>query len=228
METNKKRQLIETGILVIIVIVLTTVGLLFLRNHAEKEGKDLMKPMDEMSQTQTDEGIKNCINLDTRQSKRLIILNNILQKHKEQHEVTFLKLYKYHFTSMTLFLIFSILTTLSVFLITHEGWKGSSNLVKTFFIVCTALTSFFGLSLSTFEQEVSIHKNGKAFIDYNNLQKKLVNFCATAADMKGDSITFVKLHSEVMNEAKKLHDFYLEFDKQSVDTENMFSLEKKE
>ena len=228
MEATRKKQLIGIATIVIAVIILTGIGLLFLRNHAEKEGKDLMKPMDEISQIQTDKGVKNCVNTTDRQSESLIVLNSMLQKHKEQHEITFLKLYKYHFTSMTLFLIFSILSALMVFLITHEGWKGSSDIVKTLFIVFTAMTSFFGLSLSTFEQEVSIHQNGKAFINYNNLQKKLVNFCATASDMKGDSITFTQLHSEIMSEAKELHSFYLEFDEQSVDTQNMFDLKKKE
>lgn len=222
MEANRKKQLIGIATIVIAVVILTGIGLLLLRNYANTEGQALMKPMDEASSIHMKEGIKNCVNITDRQSERLIILNNIIQKHKEQHEITFLKLYTYHFTSMTLFLIFSILSALMVFLITHEGWKGASDLVKTLFIVFTAMTSFFGLSLSTFEQEISIDQNGKAFINYNNLQKKLMNFCATASDMKGDSITFTKLHSEIMSEAGELHDFYLKFDKESINTKNMF------
>jgi hypothetical protein len=230
MEVNtpaqKKKQLIESGLLIVVIIILTTVGLLFLRNHAAKEGRELMKPMDEVSQIHSDEGIKNCVNTTDVQSKRLIILNNALQKYKEQHEITFLKLYKYHFTSSTLFLIFSILSALALFIVTQEGWKNTSHFIKTLFLACTAMASFFGLSISTFEQKISIDQNADTYIKYDNLQKKLVNFCATSMTIEGDSIQFDKFHSKIMSEAKNMHGFYLEFDPESIDTSNMFNTNK--
>lgn len=224
-QTLKRKQLKESVLLIVTILILTTVGLLFLRNHAEKEGKDLMKPMDEVSVLHAEEGIKNCVNINEEQSQSLGKLNRALQKYKEQHEITFLKLYKYHFTSSTLFLVFSILSALALFLITQEGWKNTSHFIKTLFLVCTAMASFFGLSLSTFEQKISIDQNANAFIDYDNLQKRLVNFCATSMTIEGDSITFDKLHSEIMNDAKGLHGFYLEFDAENVNVANSFSLD---
>jgi len=232
METNvpaqKKKQLIESTLLIFAIILLTTVGLLFLRKHAEKEGKELMKPVDEASQIYSKVSIKNCANTTDEHSKRLVILNDTLQKYKEQHEITFLKLYKYHFTSSTLFLIFSILSALALFVITQEGWKNTSHFIKTLFLTCTALASFFGLSLSTFEQKISIDQNADTYIKYDNLQKELSNFCATSLTIEGDSITFDKFHSKIMNEATKIHGFYLEFDPENLDTSKIFSLEKKE
>ncbi len=223
--TLKKKQLKETIITIAVIVALTAIAIFFLRSHAEDEGRELMQPMDEVSELHINEGIKNCVLIDDEQSQRLIILNNALQKYKEQHEITFLKLYEYHFTSSTLFLVFSILSALALFLVTQEGWKNTSHFIKTLFLVCTAMASFFGLSLSTFEQKVSIHQNGNAYIDYDNLQKKLRNFCATSMTIEGDSISFDKLHSQIMNEAKGLHGFYLEFDTESVDMANTFSLD---
>lgn len=227
MEAAKKQKLKETIIIILVIVILTVIGIFFLRMHANKQGQELMNSMDEVSLIHEKEGIKNCVNITESQSKRLIVLNSQLQKYKEQHEVIFLKLYTYHFTSTTLFLFFSILTALTVFVITQEGWKGTSQTVKILFLIFTSLSSFFGLSASTFDQETSIHRNGKAYINYDNLQKKLVNYCATGFSIKGDSITFNKLHSEVMESAIKLHDFYLEFDDQTLD-KNAFSTEKKE
>ncbi|WP_046757882.1 hypothetical protein [Kordia jejudonensis] len=228
LQVSKKKQLKETVFLILTMVALTAIAIFFLKSHAEDEGKELMKPMNEVSMLHSKQGIKDCINITEKQSQNLIILNSTLQKYKEQHEITFLKLYEYHFTSSTLFLVFSILSALALFLITQEGWKNTAHLVKVSFLVCTAFTSFFGLSLSTFEQKISIDQNANAYIDYDNLQKKLINFCATSLTTEGDSISFGKLHSNIMNEAKNLHGFYLEFDAESVDVANAFSLEKKE
>ncbi|KAB8155873.1 hypothetical protein EZY14_001285 [Kordia sp. TARA_039_SRF] len=228
MEAVQKQKLKETISIIVVVVILTAIGIFFLRKHANKQGKELMSSMDEVSRIYEEEGIKNCVNLTEVQSKRLFILNKSLQKYKEQHEITFLKLYTYHFTSTTLFLFFSILSALTIFIITQEGWKGTSQTVKVLFLVFTALSSFFGLSASTFDQETSIHRNGKAYINYDNLQKKLGNFCATGLTITGDSISFNELHSEIMKKATELHDFYLEFDEQNLDTQGIFKLMKEE
>ncbi|QHI37827.1 hypothetical protein IMCC3317_32100 [Kordia antarctica] len=228
METATKQNLKEIIITVIVIVILTASGIHFLRKHANKEGRELMLSMNKVSSIHADKGIKDCYNIDDWQEGRLVILNDEIQEYKEQHEVIFLKLYTYHYTSSTLFLIFSILSALTVFLITQDGWNGTSHSIKVLFLVFMSLTSFFGISASTFDQKVSIGQNGNAYINYDNLQKELMNYCATNADIKGDSITFIKIHSSVINRMTKLHDFYLEFEKQSVDTNKMFSLEKKE
>ncbi|AXG68573.1 hypothetical protein KORDIASMS9_00788 [Kordia sp. SMS9] len=228
MNVAYKKKLTETIITILVIVILTAVGIFFLRKHADKEGKELMSAMDAVSQLHSEQGIRNCITTNDSEEKRMIILNSALQNYKEQHEVTFLKLYTYHFTSMTLFLLFSILSALTVFIITQEGWKGTSHTVKVLFLVFTSLTSFFGLSASTFDQEKSIHRNGKAFINYDNLQKRLFNYCATGIDIDGDSISFTEMHTEVMKEASDLHDFYLEFDEQNLETKNIFNFTKEE
>ncbi|WP_420570877.1 hypothetical protein [Kordia sp.] len=227
METDTKKLVKQTVIIVIIIIALTSIGIYFLKSHAENEGKDLMKPMTEASQIQTNEAITDCAALTETQTKDIITLNTIIQKHKQQHKVTFLKLYTYHFVSRKLFLVFSILSALIVFLITQNGWKETSFTVKTLFLIFTAFASLFGLSLSSFDQKVSIHKNGKAYINFDSLQKELINYCVTNADMKGDSITFVKLYAGVSKKVTELHDFYLEFDEQTVD-KSSFNYEKED
>ncbi len=228
MEAAHKQKLKETVIIILVIVILTAVGIFFLRKHANKQGRELMSSMDEVSRIYKEESLKNCVSISEFQSKRLVILNNELQQYKEQHEITFLKLYTYHFTSSTLFLFFSILAALTVFVITQEGWKGTSQTVKVLFLIFTSLSTFFGLSASTFDQETSIHRNGKAYIDYDNLQKKLGNFCATGLTINGDSISFNQLHSEIKKKSTELHDFYLEFDDQSLDVNTIFNLKKKE
>jgi len=228
METISKRQIKEVLITFTVIIILIFIGFLLLKNHAEKEGRELMSPMDEVSRIQTSDGILNCKERTEQEAARLVVLNNVIQNHKQQHETTFLKLYMYHFVSLKFFIIFSILSALTVFVITHSGWQNTSSYVKTLFLIFTAITSFFGLSLSTFDQKDGIHRNGQAYINYDNLQKQLVNYCATNANIEGDSISFTKLHSGVMKKAAALHDFYLDFDKGRIDTKNMFDIKKKE
>ncbi|WP_298509030.1 hypothetical protein [uncultured Kordia sp.] len=228
MEAAHKQKLKETVIIILVIVILTGIGIFFLRQHANKQGKELMSSMDAVSVLHAEKGIQNCSNTSAVEAERLIVLNNNLQLYKEQHKVTFLKLYTYHFTSTTLFLFFSILAALTVFVITQEGWKGTAFTVKVLFLIFTSLSSFFGLSASTFDQEKSIHRNGLAYINYDNLQKKLVNYCATGLDINGDSISFNKLHSNVIKKATELHDFYLEFDDQNLDTKGIFNINKKE
>lgn len=226
MDATHKQKLKETIIIIIIIVILTAVGIFFLRKHANQQGKELMSKMDAVSIIHAEKGIQNCSSTSEAEAERLVILNDSLQQYKEQHEIIFLKLYTYHFTSTTLFLFFSILAALTVFVITQEGWKGTSQTVKVLFLIFTSLSSFFGLSASTFDQEKSIHRNGQAYINYDNLQKKLVNYCATGLDITGDSISFNKLHTEVVRKASELHDFYLEFDDQNLDANKIFNFKK--
>ncbi|WP_046743164.1 hypothetical protein [Kordia zhangzhouensis] len=226
MENPKKQQIKEVVITFILIIILTTIGFFLLKNHAEKEGRELMSSMDKASKIQTHEGMNNCVGRSEKEVESLVILNNIIQNHKEQHETTFLKLYTYQFVSMKLFLIFSILSALTIFVITHSGWKNTTNYVKALFLFFTAISSLFGLSLSSFDQKVGIHRNGKAFINYDNLQKQLVNYCATGANIEGDSISFVKLHAGIMKKTTELHDFYLDFDKTELNMKDALDLNK--
>lgn len=228
MEFFKNQKLWYTVIIILVIVILTGVGIFFLRQHANKQGKELMSSMDAVSLLHAEKGVQNCKNTTLGEGEKLIELNDSIQNYKEQHEITFLKLYTYHFTSMTLFLLFSILAALTVFIITQEGWKGTAYTVKVLFLVFTTLSSFFGLSASTFDQEKSIHRNGLAYINYDNLQKKLVNFCATGLDINGDSITFSKLHSNIYKKATELHDFYLEFDDQKLDTKGVFNINRQQ
>jgi hypothetical protein len=228
MEATHKQKVKETVVIILVIVILTAIGIFFLRKHANMQGRELMAPMDNVSRLYQEEGFVDCLSITELQTKKLVRLNKKIQSYKEQHEVTFLKLYTYHFTSMTLFLLFSILSALTVFVVTQEGWKGTSYTIKVLFLVFTSLTSFFGLSASTFDQEKSIHRNGIAFINYDNLQKKLFNYCATGASINGDSITFNKMHSEIVKKATELHDFYLEFDKQQLDTKDTFTLKGKD
>ena len=186
-----------------------------------------MQPMDEVSRLHAEEGFKNCVNLSKEQTASLLRLNNAIQQYKQQHEITFLKLYKDHFTSSTLFLVFTILSALALFLITQEGWKNTSNIVRILFLTCTAFASFFGLSLSTFEQKISIDQNANAYIDYDNLQKRLRNYCATSMTTDAEFITFDQMHSEIVKEAETLHGFYLEFDTETVNAATIFSMDAK-
>jgi len=228
MEAVRTKQIKEVGITFSIVIILTVIGFLLLEHHAEKEGGELMASMDKVSEIQTTDGITNCTGRNQREADRLVVLNNVIQNHKKQHETTFLKLYTYHFVSMKLFLIFSILSALTVFVITHSGWKNTSNYVKAMFLLFTAISSLFGLSLTTFDQKTGIHQNGQAFISYDNLQKQLVNYCATGTDISGDSISFIKMHATVMRKATELHDFYLDFEKKELNMKDALDLNKKD
>ena len=78
METNvpaqKKKQLIESTLLIFAIILLTTVGLLFLSKHAEPEGNELMKPADEASHIYRKVRIQDCVNSTESHSPRLVML----------------------------------------------------------------------------------------------------------------------------------------------------------
>jgi len=203
------------------IVILSQVAAFFLRNMAAKEGQTMIGPLDTVSEIQSHLEPKDS-DLSIIEIAKLNRLNKIICGHKEHHKVTFLELYEYHFASTTLFTICSILAAVFAFLVGQEGWKSSSLLIRYMLITFSALTSFYGLSVKVYKQDTSIQKNLGSYVNYDNLQKQILNFSYTqqTSNEEDKKLDFNQFHSYITAEMIKINNLYLEFDQSAVSNQN--------
>ncbi len=199
-------------------LMFSQIAAILLRNGSEDLGIKLMAPLDSVSQMQSVHDV-NYHTISADETTKINRLNKIISSHKEQHKLTFLELYKFHFASLSLLTIFSILTGILAFVIGHNGWKETSGMVKTLFLTSVALTSFYGLSINVYQQDVGINKNLNSYIQYDNIQKEILNYCSTSPNqaLNGDTLAFSDFHTLIVEKLVNANTIYLEFDQDAIE-----------
>jgi len=202
-------------------IILSQLAAIGFRHIANSTGKKLIAPLDRVSIIQSDLKNSDC-SLNYRHLIKIQKLNKVILEHKEHHKQTFLTLYKFHFSSVSQLTIFSIITGLLAFLIGQKGWKDTNPTIRSLFLACGALTSFYALSINVYKQDIGINKNLESYIQYDNLQKEILNFCSTEShqNIKGDTLNFDDFHTYTVKKLIEINNIYLEFDKDAVELKN--------
>src|SRR5690606_21330275 len=108
------------------------------------------------------------------------------------------------------------------FLIGQKGWRETDQWIRSLFLTSGALTSFYVLSINVFKQDVGINKNLESYIQYDNLQKEVLNFCSTEPhqSIKGDTLNFTSFHTYAVTRLVEINNIYLEFDKDALEGKN--------
>lgn len=212
------RHPIFFGICLVLLSIIAAMGF---RHVAQKTGSELITPLDNVSSLQSDIKATD-YSLKKNEFNKIQKINEIILKHKEHHKKTFLTLYEYHFSSISLLIIFSILTGLLAFLIGQKGWKETHQTTRTLFLTCGALASFYALSINVYKQDVGINKNLDSYIQYDNLQKEILNYYSTEPNQKldGDTLNFSDFHTYTVKRLVEINNIYLEFDKNAVEVKN--------
>lgn len=207
--------------LCICLVLLSQISAVGFRYLAQKTGNELITPLDNVSSLQSDIKATD-YSLKENEFKKIQKVNEIISKHKEHHKKTFLTLYGYHFSSISLLIIFSILTGFLAFLIGQEGWKETHRITRFLFLTCGALTSFYALSINVYKQDVGINKNLDSYIQYDNLQKEILNYYSTEPNQKldGDTLSFSDFHTYTIKRLVEINNIYLEFDKDAIEVKN--------
>ena len=208
-------------ILSIGIVVLSQLAAIGFRYVARDTGARLISPLDSLSVIQSTIDTKS-VNLNEREINTIARLNKMILKHKEQHRLTFLTLYQFHFATVTLLTMFSIVSGILAFLVGQNGWKDTPDTTRSLFLTCVALTSFYGLATTVYKQDVGINRNLKSYVQYDNLQKEILNFCSTHPNqgINGDTLSFNDFHISITKKMIDINNIYLEFDKDAVEVKD--------
>lgn len=226
MKSPLKPILFSPLTLVIGIVILSQIAAFFLRNMAGNEGQRMIGPLNTVSGIQSNLETQDS-DLTTKELAKLTRLNKIILAHKEHHKITFLELYEYHFASTTLFTICSILTAVFAFLIGQQGWKSSPILIRYMLITFSALSSFYGLSVKVYKQDIGIQKNLGSYVNYDNLQMEILNYANTqqTSNKSDKKLDFNEFHSFIAREIIRINNIYLEFDQSAIPENNYLKQE---
>jgi hypothetical protein len=211
-------QILLPVIIAILIIGCTAIIAAFSRWYAGRSGIRILESL-ELSDGMQTNLIVDCSGLTKAETEKLTEQAKIIQNHKTLHKKTFLTLYKFHFASVSLLLIFSVITSVLAFTIAQKGWTNSIIEVQASFLTCVALTSFYGLSPIVFKQDISIKKNIASFIRFDNLQKEIYNYSRTnpCQTTNGEVLNFNTFFSLMTKRIQELNNIYLEFNHKGID-----------
>lgn len=191
------------------------------RSYAGRSGKKILSSLESSDSLQTNLVAGNS-GLSKEQIESLTEQATIIQNHKALHKETFLTLYKFHFASVSLLLISSVITSVLAFVIAQKGWANATSFIQVSFLTCVALTSFYGLSPVVFKQDAGIKKNISSFIAFDNLQKEIYNYSRTnpCQTSNGEALTFNAFFSIITKRIKELNNIHLEFNHKGVEPQD--------
>lgn len=193
-------KFISSPILLVLGILIFAVGCtLFFNWQATTSINDLNGPLEIVSNTQSKLDSNNT-NLSKAEFLELEKLNSIVDGQKEHHKNTFSLVYRYQYTSIMMLSIFSILTLLMTFIMGSKGWQESTNQVRALFLTCICLTAFYTLLIVVYQQDTDRGSSVKSYLKLDNIQKDLVQYCATNSNitLAGDTLEYDDFHHYTM------------------------------
>lgn len=204
-------------LIVLGLILLSQVGAIGFRKEAYTQGQKLMKPLDGNFKKLYVSFHKNSV-LSREQNLKLQTLLFIAESHKKHHKLVFLEMYRYHFASVTLLLMFSTILTILVFLVASDGWARSHKYLKTLFLSVTALTTFYGLSPVVYKQDYTISENQRMYVEFDNIESKIYNYAVIERRQTehGTPLDFNKFHTDIVAAIAKINEINLQFDYKSI------------
>lgn len=222
METITKSLLFNTSIAITIISLSQLAAWLF-RTMASKNGKKILEPLTNASDDQLTELEKPPLN-NNDNNKHLISLFKIVRYRKKHHETIFLKLYQYHFASVSMLLILSVISAIIVFIVAQDGLHSVCICLKTVFYTMAALTTFYALSPIVYKQDITISRNLKNYIVFDNIQNDIYNFIITNPSTPSNSQEFNDFHTGLMKKISENNSIDLDFDFKSIKTPDFMKI----
>lgn len=211
---------------VIGILIVWQLAAWLLRNKAYRDATRILQPRTDNSRL-IQEGITKFPkeNIHIEQVKNLIL---IIENRKEEKKRAFLDLYRYHFTSSTLLLIFSLISIVLIFIVAQNGLNRSDEFTRTCFYTLASLTSFYALSPLVYKQETNIAKNLSVYLSYDNLQEEVYNYALTNRSFTPtpECISFEEFHSKIIATMAKINTIDFEFNYKAIPVPD-FGLKKK-
>lgn len=149
-------------------------------------------------------------NLNISKAERTILIKkvSIIQHKKDHHLFITRNLYKNNYAFLSLFPFLSAITGIFVFFIIQSGWQKSNAYLKFGLIIFGTLTTLSTIFPDIYQQEQSISKNLKNYVEYDYLQNEIFSYSLTAPLINQDSITFPHFLDQINSKENELNKIY--------------------
>jgi hypothetical protein len=101
--------------------------------------------------------------------------------HAKEHHKEIGRIYYANYYTFTVILtIATILGAIVLVIIANKGWQAADTLAKVSFFSFFAISSFFGIMISTLGQKENLESNFKQYLFYDKVQNNILTFVNTS------------------------------------------------
>jgi hypothetical protein len=144
---------------------------------------------------------------------------------KEHHKEIGCIYYANYYTFTVILALASILGAIVLIIIANKGWQSADTLAKVSFFSFFAISSFFGIMISTLGQKENSESNFKQYLFFDKMQNNILTFVNTSE--KHDSIKsknivdsfIVAINTDLRNNTQ----FFISIDANKVSLEDISS-----
>jgi ABC-type sugar transport system permease subunit len=144
---------------------------------------------------------------------------------KEHHKEIGRIYYANHYTFTVILAIASILGAIILALIANKGWQSADTLVKVSFFSLFAISTFFGIMITTLGQKDNSENNFKQYLFYDKVQNNILTFVNTSE--KYDSVQSKNVVDSfivaINNDLRNNNQFFISIDANKVSLEDISS-----
>lgn len=160
------------------------------------------------------------------QQKRLDEQLAGIRARRNHHGVVMAFFFKAYYMSISVVLFSGLIAAVALFFIAQNGWSGTNPYVKTVFLVMTAVTAYYGLFPSVFQQQQNISDNKTLFLAYKALENEVISYPLTLTDDSGGPKTATQFITYVDSKMKTLGNIAIGFDYTKISYTGAFELNK--
>jgi hypothetical protein len=133
-----------------------------------------------------------------------------------------------YYVSISVMMFGGVIVAVALFFIAQNGWGPTNSYVKTVFVVMAAVTAYYSLFPSVFQQNKNITDNMALFLEYQTLRREVESYpqtCANVANERKDPATFI---TYVNSEMRRLGKIAIGFDYTKIDYKGAFDLSREQ
>lgn len=203
------------------ILFLMTVGIFMLRNNAIKMESDLTEPLThdlEIDNTGNEEMMVS----QQKELALLVELFDFIKTRREHNRKVYLTMYTYHFTSTTMLLILSSISTILLLIVAQQGIANTKPYFKTVFFTVAFITTVYAVIPQVYDFEENIETNFDLYRGYEQLRYDIY---LHAKLMKQGGATeelqdFPEFYAGVIHELRELINIGIKFDAKSITSPN--------
>ena len=130
----------------------------------------------------SDKNVDFSIQFDNDEDKlrnRLQAQYDFTRDRAKTHQTIMIYYYSRYYMAISLAVIFGIVATLMMVIISKEGWEKTSNYIIAIFLTTSGLAAYFTAFPSLYEQKHNIEQNKILYSAYLNIEDQILSYSVT-------------------------------------------------
>jgi hypothetical protein len=149
-----------------------------------------------------------------------------IRARRNHHGAVMAFFFKAYYMSISVVMVAGLVAALALFFIAQNGWSGTNLYVKTIFLVMTAVTAYYGLFPSVFQQQQNISDNKSLFLAYKALENEVISYPLTLTNVNGEEKSATQFITYVDSKMNTLGNIAIGFDYTKISYTGAFELKK--